>query len=47
MHFKNPEILDSAFNHHELLIKKTLVIQEQQPEINVDDFCTPLYLFDT
>jgi len=45
--FKIPEILTSAFNHRELLIKETLLIQEQQPEINVDNFFTPLYLFNT
>jgi len=44
---KNPEILASAFYHRELLIKETLLIQEQQPEINVDNFSTPLYLFNT
>jgi len=37
MDFKNPEILASAFNYRELLIKETLLIQEQQPEIN--DIC--------
>ena len=42
MDFKNPEILASAFNYRELLIKETLLIQEQQPEINVDNF-PPLY----
>jgi len=47
MDFKNPEILASAFNYRELLIKETLLIQEQQPEINVDNFSTPLYLFNT
>ena len=47
MDFKNPEILASAFNYRELLIKETLLIQEQQPEINVDNFCTRLYLFNT
>jgi len=36
-----------AFNHRELLIKETLLIQEQQPEINADNFSTPLYLFNT
>jgi len=45
--FKNPEILASALNHRELLIKETLLIQEQLPEINVDNFPTPLYLFNT
>jgi len=34
MEFKNPEILASALNYRELLIKETLLIQEQQPEIN-------------
>jgi len=47
MDFKNPEILTSAFNYRELLIKETLLIQEQQPGINVDNFSTPLYLFNT
>jgi len=47
MDFKNAEILASAFNYRELLIKETLLIQEQQPEINVDNFSTPLYLFNT
>ena len=40
--FKNPKNLASAFNHRELLIKETLLIQEQQPEINVDNFYTSL-----
>ena len=48
MDFKNPEILASPFNYHELLIKETFLTQEQQPEINVDNFSTPLlYLFNT
>jgi len=47
MDFKNPEILSLAFNWRELLIKETLLIQEQQPEINVDKFSTPLYFFKT
>jgi len=47
MDFKNHEILASAFNYRELLFKETLLIQEQQPEINVDNFSTPLYLFNT
>ena len=46
MDFENHEILASAFNYRELLIKETLLIQEQQPEI-VDNFSTPLYLFNT
>ena len=47
MDFKNPEVLASAFNYRELLIKETLLIHEQQPEINVDNFSTPLYFFNT
>ena len=47
MDFENPEILASAFNYRELLIKETLLTQEQQPEINVDNFSIPLYLFNT
>jgi len=47
MELKNPEILASALNYRELLIKETLLIQEQQPEINVDNFFTPSYLFNT
>ena len=43
----NAEIMASALNYRELLIKETLLIQEQQPEINVDNFSTPLYLFST
>jgi len=38
-------VLASAFNYRELLITETLLIQEQQPEINVDNFSNPLYLF--
>jgi len=40
MDFKNPEILASPFNYCELLIKETLLKQEQQPEINIDNFST-------
>jgi len=43
----NPKIFASAFNYRELLIEETLLIQEQQPEINVDNFSTPLCLFNT
>ena len=47
MDFKNPEILTSAFNYRELLIKETLLTQEQPREMNVDNFSTSLYLFNT
>jgi len=42
MDIKYPEILASAFNYRELLIKEKLLMQEQQPEINVENF-PPLY----
>jgi len=38
MDLKKPEISASAFNYRELLIKKTLLIREQQTEINADNF---------
>jgi len=47
MDFKNPEILAFAFSYRELLIKETLLTQEQQREINVDNFSNPLYLYNT
>jgi len=47
MDLKNPKILGSAFNYCETLNKETLLIQEQQPEINVDNFSTHLYFFNT
>jgi len=46
MDFKNTEILASAFNYRELLIKETSDTRTT-PEINVDNFYTPLYLFNT
>jgi len=42
--FINPKILASAFDHRELLSKETLLTQEQQPEINVDNLSI-LYTF--
>jgi len=44
---KNPEILTYAFIHRELLIKEILLKQDQPPQINVDDFSTSLYHFNT
>ena len=51
------EIVEHNVEHYENIMKKTLMrlmwkktsllIQEQQPEINVDNFSTPLYLFNT
>jgi len=39
--------LTSHVNHRKLLIKETLLIQKQQPEINVGNFFTFLYFFNT
>ena len=47
MDFKNPKILASSFYHRDLLIKEMPLTQERQSEINVDNFSTPLYLFNT
>jgi len=43
MDFRNPKILASAFNYRELLIKETLLIQAQQPEINVQPTIFPTH----
>ena len=34
-------------NWRKLLIKETLLIQEKQPQLNIDKTSTPLYLFNT
>ena len=36
INFNGPEILCSAYNFKELLIKETLLIHQLQPDINVD-----------
>ena len=43
--FREPEILATTSNKKELLIKETMLIQQQNPAINVDDSSIPLYLF--
>jgi len=43
-HFKYK---DEQAHLERVFIKETLLIQEQQPDINVDNFSTPLYLFNT
>ena len=45
--FNDPEVLCSACNTKELLIKETLLIQQYQPDINVDGFSFPLYVFNS
>ena len=45
--FDQPEILATANNLRELLIKETLLIHEHNPSINSDESSTPLYLFNT
>ena len=36
--FEHPEVLGSASNLKELLIKETILIQQHRPDISVDDF---------
>ena len=43
-HFKYK---DKQAHLERVFIKETLLIQEQQPDINADNFSTPLYLFNT
>ena len=45
INFNEPEILCSAYNFKELLIKETLLIHQLQPDINVDILSFPLYVF--
>ena len=45
--FNNPIVLSHASNWRKLLIKETLLIQEKQPQLNIDKTSTPLYLFNT
>ena len=47
VNFDQPEIIASAFNYRELLIKETLFIHQLNPSINVDESSTPLFLFNT
>ena len=43
--FNEPEILTTANHPRELLIKETLLIQQQLPSINVEESSTPLLFF--
>ena len=43
--FEHPEVLASASNLKELMIKETILIQQHRPDINVDDSSLPLYVF--
>lgn len=45
--FENPDILCSSYNPKELLIKETLLIQQYEPDINVDVSSFPLYVFNS
>ena len=45
INFNKPEILTTANHPRELLIKETLLIQQQLPSINVDESSTPLFVF--
>ena len=43
--FEYPEVLASASNLKELLIKESILIQQHRPDINVDDSSLSLYAF--
>ena len=43
--FSKPQILASAYNPKELLIKETILIQQHRPDINSDTSSHPLYVF--
>ena len=45
INYNEPEILCSAYNFKELIIKETLLIHQIQPDINVDISSFPLYVF--
>ena len=45
INFDQPQILTSACNTKELLIKETILIQQEKPDINVDLTSIPLYIF--
>ena len=47
INFDQPEILATAHNFKQLLIKETLLIHQHSPAINTDDSSTPLYLFNS
>jgi len=43
--FKQPEILRSIVGHKELHLLESLLIQQYQPDLNVDGSSIPLLLF--
>ena len=45
MNFCSPEILAHSNNIRKLRIKETLLIQNLQPQLNIDDSSNPIYLF--
>ena len=45
--FNDPQVLCSAYNTKELLIKETLLIQQYQSDINADGSSFPLYVFNS
>ena len=45
MNFHSPEILAHSINIRKLRIKETLLIQNLQPQLNIDDSSIPIYLF--
>ena len=47
INFDFPKILGHSNNRRKLQIKKTLLIQNIQPQINLDGASRPIYLFNT
>ena len=45
MNFRSPEIPAHSNNIRKLHIKETLLIQNLQPQLNIDDSSNPIYLF--
>ena len=45
MNFHSPEIVAHSNNIRKLRIKETLLIQNLQPQLNIDDSSNPIYLF--
>ena len=45
MNFHSPEILTHSNNIRKLRIEETLLIQNLQPQLNIDDSSNPIYLF--
>ena len=47
INFDSPKMLGHSNNRRKLRIKRTLLIQKIQPQINLNEAWQPIYLFDT